>query len=595
MSIARILAVVPLALLLVVVVVPGWLRYASEVDAGIAADRDRAKVAAQPILDLMSLSAAGGNYANVGTPEARHLFRANSGLIFFRVDARTDEGESWSVVFDRDSGGVHRATYGKDYAAALQDKIARAEAALQASAGDADRQERIGRLLENAKADLAAYQEDVQAVRTLDQRFPHPGDALLHDGWQLDRTAWQLHLLLPLPTAKGGSVWLVFDMSDLKGLAGRVLAQVLPVSLVALLIGGGLSLLLARSVGGLLGGMAQAMRRLAQGELSVEIPGLGRDDEIGAMAEAVKVFKDSMSRAESLAADQKAEYEQRERRSRAVAELTAGFDAAVSDLLRKVASAADQMQRTAQSMSANADQTNRQAASAAASTEQATANVETVAAAAEELSASIREIGGQVAQSARIARSASDDASRTNQLVDGLTQSSARIGEVVELINSIAGQTNLLALNATIEAARAGDAGKGFAVVAGEVKSLATQTARATEEIATQVANVQSATRNAVGAIAGIVARIGEIDQIAAAVAAAVDQQSAATDEIARNVQQAAAGTHEVSAAIGGVTSAAEETGSAATLVLRSAEDLGHEAERLRGEIGRFLAGVRTA
>ncbi len=595
MSVARTLAVVPLVLLLAVTVIPGWLRYAAEVDAGIAADRDRARIAAQPILDLMTLSSAGGNYANAETPEARHLFRANSGLISFRVDARTDQGDPWSVVFDRDSGRVHRAAYDKDYAAGLRDRLARAAAALQASAGDPDRQARIRRIQGDIKAELAAFQDDGRAVRALEQRFPRPGDALLKDGWQLDRTAWRLHLLLPLPTAKGGSVWLVFDVSDLKTLGRRVLAQVLPVSLAALLIGGGLSLLLARAVGGLLGGMTQAMCRLAQGDLSVEIPGLGRHDEIGEMAEAVKVFKDGMGRAESLAAAQKAEYDQRERRSRIVADLTARFDAAVSDLLGNVAGAADQMQRTAQSMSANAQQTNRQAVAVAAATEQATANVETVAAAAEELSASISEIGGQVAQSARIAQSASEDAGRTTHLVDGLTQSSARIGEVVQLINDIAAQTNLLALNATIEAARAGDAGKGFAVVAGEVKSLATQTAKATEEITAQVANVQSATRNAVGAIAGIVARIDEINQIAAAVAAAVEEQSAATDEIARNVQQAATGTQEVSAAIGGVTSAAGETGGAAAQVLHSAEELGREAELLRGEIGRFLTGVRGA
>ncbi|HLO76192.1 MAG TPA: HAMP domain-containing methyl-accepting chemotaxis protein, partial [Magnetospirillum sp.] len=341
--------------------------------------------------------------------------------------------------------------------------------------------------------------------------------------------------------------------------------------------------------------MTAAMRRLADGDKATDIPARGRHDEIGAMAEAVQVFKDNAIRADRLAAEQEAERTAREARAKTIESLTRQFDQAVGGMLGVVSGAATEMEATAQAMSANADQTNRQAAVVAAATEQATAAVETVASAAEELSSSITEIGRQVEQSMQISRAASEEAGRTNHTVQGLAEASAKIGTVVNLINDIASQTNLLALNATIEAARAGDAGKGFAVVAHEVKSLANQTARATDEIATQIGTVQTATTLAVRAIGDIVARIGEINQIATAIASAVEEQSAATAEIARNVQQAAVGTQEVATNIGGVTQSASETGASAGEVLASAQSLSREAVGLSGVVERFLRDVRTA
>ncbi|MGE4278745.1 MAG: methyl-accepting chemotaxis protein [Magnetospirillum sp.] len=373
----------------------------------------------------------------------------------------------------------------------------------------------------------------------------------------------------------------------------KTIAVAVFVGVAVLIVGAGL--VLRSGIATPIVAMTAAMDRLANGDKQAEIPAQGRKDEVGAMAAAVQVFKDNMIRADQLAAEQKAAQAEQLRRGQAVEQLTRDFDASVNSALGVVAGAATEMEATAQSMTGNAQQTNSQATVVAAATEQASASVQTVASAAEELSASIAEIGRQVEKSSATSRAAADEAVRTNQTVQTLADTSARIGEVVGLISNIASQTNLLALNATIEAARAGDAGKGFAVVAGEVKSLANQTAKATEEITTQISSVQAATRDAVGAIGTIVGRITEINQIASAIAAAVEEQSAATVEIARNIQQAAAGTQEVSSSIGGVSQAASETGMAAEQVLDVARSLAREADELKGLIGRFLTNVKAA
>jgi methyl-accepting chemotaxis protein len=264
----------------------------------------------------------------------------------------------------------------------------------------------------------------------------------------------------------------------------------------------------------------------------------------------------------------------------------------VKDVVGIVASAATEMEATAQGMSATAEETNRQATAVAAASEEAATNVQTVAAATEELSASIREISQQVTQSTKISGEAVQEIERTNVTVKGLAEAAQKIGEVVKIINDIAGQTNLLALNATIEAARAGEAGKGFAVVASEVKTLANQTAKATEEIGTQIANIQAATGRSVEAIQGIGGTIARINEIATAIASAVEEQGAATLEISRNVQQAAAGTQDVSANIGGVSMAATQTGEASSQVLDAARELAKHGVNLNGEIEQFLKSI---
>ncbi|HEY1386254.1 MAG TPA: methyl-accepting chemotaxis protein [Dongiaceae bacterium] len=344
-----------------------------------------------------------------------------------------------------------------------------------------------------------------------------------------------------------------------------------------------------------LNAMTGAMGTLASGNTSVEIPALGRKDEIGNMAAAMQVFKDNAIRADQMAAEQAKEHEAKTRRAAALEERASSFDRSVGQALKTVTSAASEMQASAAALSATAEQTSRQATVVSGASEEATTSVQTVAAATEELSGSIAEISRQVSQSAAIANKAVAEAERTNGQVRSLAEAAEKIGEVVKLISDIAAQTNLLALNATIEAARAGEAGKGFAVVASEVKNLATQTGRATEEISAQIAAIQGATTSSVDAIQGIGKIISEINEVATSIASAVEEQGAATREIARNLQQAASGTQEVSSNITGVTQAAADTGHAAGQMLAATGELARQSETLRREVDSFLRDIKSA
>ena len=365
---------------------------------------------------------------------------------------------------------------------------------------------------------------------------------------------------------------------------------------IALLLVVGMSLLLGNSIVQPIRGMTAAMRKIAAGETATVIPAQERRDEVGAMAQSVQVFKDSMIEAVRLRAEQ----DELKKRSEIdkqglLGKMADDFESGVRGSLDALAGAVIELRANSNSMSATAGEASQQATTVAVVAEQASANVQTVAAATEELSSSVSEIGRQVAQSTQIAGQAVDEANRTNKTVQGLSAAAQKIGDVVNLISDIASQTNLLALNATIEAARAGEAGKGFAVVASEVKSLASQTAKATEEISAQVAAMQGATTEAVQAIENIGGTIGAINEITTAIAAAVEEQGSATKEIARNVQEAAQGTSRVSGNIGGVTQAAGETGAAAGRVLTSAEDLNKQAAMLRTKIDGFLVNIRAA
>ncbi|HZD26812.1 MAG TPA: HAMP domain-containing methyl-accepting chemotaxis protein [Alphaproteobacteria bacterium] len=354
-------------------------------------------------------------------------------------------------------------------------------------------------------------------------------------------------------------------------------------------------LLLALSITRPVSRLTAVMTALAGGDHAQTIPAVERRDEIGEMARAVEVFRRNAQEVMRLESE-KAEGERRasEERAKARHELADNFEASVMDLVRQVTEASNRMQQTAQEMSGIADGSVRQATDAAGATQQASSNVQTVAAAAEEMAASAREIARRVAESSEIAREAVAEANDANTRVQGLVEASQRIGEVIDLINDIASQTNLLALNATIEAARAGEAGKGFAVVASEVKNLASQTAKATEDIAGQIESIRTATGSSVEVIERIGQTIGRLDEIATSISAAVEQQSSATGEISRNAQEAAQGTETASRSVDEMRQGASRTGQSAEEILGASRTLSEQSERLRGEVDGFLGRIRA-
>jgi len=343
-------------------------------------------------------------------------------------------------------------------------------------------------------------------------------------------------------------------------------------------------------------GMTDVMQRLAGGELESEIPSRGRGDEVGAMAGAVQIFKENALRVQAMEAAEAVSAKQAEQDRKATMQRVAdGFERAIGQIIRTVTSASSDIEAAAGSLAKTAETTQGLSATVAAASEQSSSNVQSAAAASEEMASSVDEISRQVQQSRGIAQAAVAQAERTNVRISELSQSASRIGEVIKMITAVAEQTNLLALNATIEAARAGDAGRGFAVVASEVKALSAQTAKATEEIAAQVTQMQSATEHSVSAIKEIGSTIAQISEISTVIAAAVEEQGAATQEIARNVQQAAQGATQVTGSIADVNRGAKDTGSAAERVHGLAVSLLSESNHLNTEVESFLHTVRAA
>jgi methyl-accepting chemotaxis protein len=372
----------------------------------------------------------------------------------------------------------------------------------------------------------------------------------------------------------------------------RLMAGILGAAIV---LGLGAAIYMVRDIHRGIGSILKPMGQLTDGELSVEIPHRGENTEIGRIASALQVFKEALVAKKASDDVVNADRVVSAARAQRINAATGDFEAMIGEMVDSLASASTELEVSASTLSANADRAQELTTMVAAASEEASTNVQAVASATEELSSSVNEIGRQVQESARMANDAVDQARNTNDRVGELSRAAARIGDVVELINTIAGQTNLLALNATIEAARAGEAGRGFAVVASEVKALAEQTAKATGDIGQQINDIQAATQESVGAIKEISITIEKLSEISSTIAAAVEQQGAATQEISRNVQQAALGTQQVSSHITDVERGASETGSASSPVHSAARSLAGESDRLKNQVEQFLSTVRAA
>ncbi|WP_041794561.1 methyl-accepting chemotaxis protein [Pararhodospirillum photometricum] len=505
------------------------------------------------------------------------------------------------IVVDGRFAGVAGADYNLDFVQRLAEQV---DTSLLGGAGTAVIVNDTGLVVANSGApqSIGKPVSDLGPQWAQTQATVAAGQAVVRD----DPSFGDIHVYAPIPFGRSGTAWAV--VLTLPRAVVMAPAQVLEQTLearattdtlwqvaVGLGIAAGAIILVvvaARGIARPVRTCAAFAEGIAQGDFNQSLD-LEQADEVGVLAHSLRAMQGSLKQSIAARAEDQARAEQERRVT--MNRLADAFEARVMDVVRMVSDSASQLQETARAMSTVASDSSLQAETVASAASQATMNVETVAAAAEELSSSIAEIARQVGDSARISGVASQEASRVNGMVESLTGAADRIGQVVQLIDDIASQTNLLALNATIEAARAGDAGKGFAVVAGEVKTLASQTGRATGEIGQQITTVQEETRRTVEAIKGIATVISQMRDIAAAITASVEAQGRATQEIASNVQEAALGTQQVSYTITGVTDSASATGRAAEDVLVSAEALASHSEKLRGELDRFLAEIRSA
>jgi len=440
------------------------------------------------------------------------------------------------------------------------------------------------------------YKNGTQEVMALSRR---DANKIPHDAHELDsKTVNKIGLEADAILAKDielntkGGDQAAADAADTFYYAFMLVAIILGAAVIS---GISVGFYLVRDVSSGINSIIQPMQALGKGDLSAEVPHRGEKTEIGAMADVLQIFKEALiakkAADEAAAADAEAKIE----RGRRVDNITREFETMIGEIVQTVSSASSQLEASASTLTATADRSQRLATTVAGASEEASTNGHSVASATEKMASSVGEISRQVQESARMAGDAVGQARATTERVSELSKAASRIGDVVELINTIAGQTNLLALNATIEAARAGAAGRGFAVVASEVKALAEQTAKATGEIGQQISGIQAATNDSVGAIREISSTIERLSEISSAIAAAVEEQGAATQEIARNVQQAAQGTQQVSSNITDVQRGATETGTASSQVLSAAQMLSNDSNRLKTEVGKFLANVRAA
>ncbi len=505
-------------------------------------------------------------------PFAHHANVLESKVLQVRV-------ASWRMLAMREAKGL--ATF-KESVAKAQEAIAQLERL--------DLPPELESILPTVKSDVAKY------VEAFDKTGPNlvRGDELYYNGItpvivsaveKMDKVKEAIDVAFKKTTADTGD-----------RIASTISAQEM-VAALAVLLGFAIAFLIARGIIRPLSGLTAGMKELAGGNFGVVLPGLDRKDEVGDMAQAVETFKvkaEEKARAEAEEKITQDEVLARQRKAE-MTRMADDFESAVGRIVETVSSASGELEASAGMLTSTAERAQELTTMVAAASEEASTNVQSVASATEELSSSITEIGRQVQESARMASDAVGQARGTTERVSELSKAASRIGDVVELINTIAGQTNLLALNATIEAARAGEAGRGFAVVASEVKALAEQTAKATGEIGQQINGIQAATEDSVNAIKEISSTIEKLSEISSTIAAAVEEQGAATQEISRNVQQAAQGTQQVSSNITDVQRGASETGSASSQVLSAAQSLSGDSSRLKLEVGKFLSSVRAA